>query len=503
MLWLAKWYDRLLGRNRKQDRSVSWMQSLVTGSLYRMSDIRSNSSFSDIKTQIDTMRALSMDSQINTAISYYATDATTANTAGDIIWATSLDDNCKEVADIVNGLFKRWKVNNYARDHIVELATIGNLYIPTTYLYRDSVKSSRLGVVLDNNTIPEYDYDIIPSYKIPPETIIHLWYQGKPSGYVMDPDEDTNSYQQNLLLLPEAACIHFSLGGLLGDYTIDTVDSDGNPITYDIQFAQPLMDRAVQPTQTLSLLEDATVLSSLSRTIKFINVECGNQEEEIRESLQQVKDAIEQQLALNTATGDAQSFVNPQSPNNMIYIPKINGADAISITDLNMAEASDADNKLLQYYQDKKLSVLGVPKEAMNFSSNEGLGGAGSVLSQRSALYANSLQRLEVAYMNGWTDAINMYFRERNLTGFIDKFQLHMNPIVTTQSTIQFDKRDAALSQAQVFVDLLKNIGITEDDMYRTGLTEILSEVFPQIGSDAINWDIDVAEADGGGGGAF
>ena len=490
----SKWYERLVNRRTRYDLNgiTSYLREIVTGSLYKISDIRGNTSFSDIKTQIDTMRALARDSQIATALAYYATDATTTNTAGDIIWATPVDDEHKDVAEIVNGLFRRWRVNRYARDHILELATVGNLYIPTTQLYRDTTNTvSRIGVVLDNNTIIDDDFDIIPSYKIPPETIVHLWLQGYPKGYIMDPEDDISN---DLLILPESACIHFSLGGLLGDYTLDTRDSEGNDVQYDIQFATPLMAQAVQPTQTLGLLEDALILSSLIRTIKFINVECGLEETEIRDALQQVKDAIEQQLALNTATGSAESFVNPQSPNNLIYLPKINGNDPISITDLNMSDATDADNKLLDYYQDKKLSVLGVPKEAMNFSSNEGLGGAGSVLSQRSALYANSLQRLETAYMDGWTQAINTYFEQRNMSGFVDTFVLHMNPIVTTQSTIQFEKRDAALGQAQSLVDLLKNIGVTDSDSYRSSLIEILTEVFPQMGADAAQWNIDVTE---------
>jgi len=499
-----KWLDRLIPRRPRYDYYpgvTSYLKSIVTGSLYRVSDIRGNTSFADIKTQIDTMRALARDSQISMALSYYATDATTTNTSGDIIWATPIDDKYKDVAEVVNKLFKRWEVNNYARDHILELATIGNLYLPTSQLYRDDSNTfHNIGVVLDSNTIKDSEFDIIPSYKIPPETIVHLWLQGKPQGYIMDPDDELGS---DVLLLPETACIHFTLGGLLGDYTMDARDSDGNELQYDIQFADPLMARAVQPTQTLGLLEDAVVLSSLIRTIKFINVECGVEETEIRDALQQIKDAIEQQLSLNTSTGDSQSFVNPQSPNNLIYLPKINGQDAISITDLNMSEATDADNKLLDYYQDKKLSVLGVPKEAMNFSSNEGLGGAGSVLSQRSALYANSLQRLETAYINGWTKALNTYFDQKNMTGFIDKFQLHMNPIVTTQSTIQFEKRDAALGQAQTLVDLLKNIGVVEDKPYHKALVEILSEVFPQMGADAMNWKIDVTEPSEDGNGAF
>ena len=497
----TRWYDRLVPKKNKYTGLISYLRELVTGSLYRVSDTRNDSVRSDINAQIDTMRALAQDSQISTALSYYATDATTTNTRGQIIWATTDDDKYKDVADIINGLFDRWNINAYARDHILELATIGNLYIPTTYMYRDDARSySKKGVILDNNTIPDEDFDIIPSYKIPPESIIHIWYRGEPKGFLMDADTDStfSTSSSETIIMPEPACIHFSLGGLLGDYKLEIDSDEGDPVEYDVQFANPMLAQAVQPTQTLSLLEDANVLSSLSRTIKFINVDCGSQEEEIRETLTEIKNTIEQQIALNTSSGDMQSYVNPQSPNNLIYLPKVNHANAIDITDLNMAEASDADNKLLDYYQDKKLSVLGVPKEAMNFSSNEGLGEAGNVMSQRSALYANSLLRLETAYMAGWKDALNKYFMERNLSGFVNTFNLHMQPIITNHDTVQFEKRDAAIGQAQTMIDLLKNVGDTKKDDFISALTEILTEALPQTGADVVNWDLDLESQEGG-----
>ena len=480
----------------KQKKKPSHLHNVVAGSFYRVSDLRGASSLADIKTMIDMMRALANDSQIDTALSYYATDATTPNTDGQIIWATSKDH--KDVADIINKLFKKWDINSYVRDHILELATIGNLYLPTTDMYsQEGRPSSRHQVALDNNTIPNKEFDIIPSYKVPPEDIVHLWFEGQPEGYMFQPEDN----QSKFINYPESSVIHFSLGGLLGEYTLDTMLPNGDTKTYDIMFAKPLMERAIQPTQTLSLIEDSLLLSSLSRVVRFINVECGDntEEEEVRATLQEIKDAIEQQLAINTNSGDTQSFVNPQSPNNLIYLPKINGNDAISVTDLNMAEATDSDNKLLQHFMDKKLSVLGVPKEAMNFSSNEGLGGAGTVLAQRSALYANSLQRLLTAYISGWTKALNTRFIALGFSGFVDQFKLHMNPIITQQSTLQFEKRDAALNQARTLFDLLKDMGSKTKDDYRNALVEILSEVFPQMGSQAQNWDIDMDAGDGGG----
>lgn len=502
---MATWLDKLRNRSKKAEKrqgfNISFVRSIAAGTFYRVSSLKGATDFQTIRTQINTMRALATDSQIATALSYYATDATTVNSAGQIIWATAVDDRFQEAAEIVNAKFKEYDINRYARDHILELATIGNLYLPTTKMYREQGKGGRQLVSLDGNTIRDDYYEIVPSTKVPPESTLHFARMGRGCGYAVELEDDATGATK---IYDENAIIHFSLGGLMGDYTFQAKDSNGDDIVYDIQFGQPLMEAATQPTQTLNLLEDALVLSSLSRMVRFINVDCGNsEEEEIQATLQQIKDMIEQQLSINTATGDAQSFVNPQSPNNLIYLPKVNGQDAISITDMNMAEANDADNKLLQYYQDKKLSVLGVPKEAMNFSSAEGLGGAGAVMSQRSALYGNSLQRIETAYKEGWRSAMNKYFIEHGLSGMVDKFELHMNPIITQMSTVMSERRDGALGQASQIVDLLNTLGVDNDSDYKQALTEILSEVLPGTGASVNNWGIDMAKAEGeeGGGG--
>lgn len=502
---MASWYERLF---RPKQKPVSRLRSTVAvgGSMYRISDLRTNSDIEDIRTQILVMRALARDSQVSTALSYYVTDATTPNTAGDIIWATASEPKFQEVADIINQCFKRWNVNNYAADHILELITVGQFYMPTTEMYREpGVRQRKELTSLDDNTLVNSDYDIVPSYMIPPEDIVHLWYRGVPQGYIYQPsDADSNMFSaSSAVSYPESSIIHFSLGGLLGKYHITAQTTDKNMIDYDIQFADPLMTNVVQPTQTLSLLEDAMLLSSLSRAVKFVNVECGDlgEEDEIGAQLQKIKDKIEQQLALNTSTGNVESFVNPQSPNNLIYLARVNGQDAISITDMNMAETTDSDNKLLDYYQNKKLSVLGVPKEAMNFSSAEGLGGAGAVMSQRSALYANRLSRIESAYKNGWRDAINKYFLSRNMSGFVDKFILNMNPIVTNMDQVLFEKRDSAINQAQSLVNLMKDLGVEDSDDYQKAVTEILTQAFPQTGSAVNNWDVDIKPGDAGAGG--
>lgn len=480
--------DRLRDAVFNKHTRSSFIRMLQSGSFIKMSEVRSCKSWTDIKNVVTTMRALAMDSQISMALSYYATDATTTNSMGQIIWATSEES---KVADFINDMFRNMRINSYARSHILELATYGNMYMPTSLMYAENVSQTQTNVVLDNNTIPNKDFRLIPSSIISPDEIIHIWEDGEPNGFIYKPDENSDA----ITIVPEQAVIHFSLGGLLGKYKITVKDENGNPVDYDIQFADPLMSNTAAPTRTLALLEDAYLLSSLSRTIKFINVDCTGDENEdaVRQSLFTIKEMIEQQMSLNTDNGDAQSYLNPQSPNNLIYLAKVNGQDAISITDLNMADATEADNKLLDYFQNKKLSTLGVPKEAMNFSAAEGLGNAGSVMSQRSALYANILDRLETAYKTGWTDAFNLYFKSNNLSHYVDKFELHMNPIITNQQTIMLEKRDSAINQMQQFIDILKNLGVDDTDHLKKGLEEITVDAFPTISSDVADWNVDMS----------
>ena len=95
------WFDRLVPPQKRE----SYIRTIVAGSFYKFSDIRGDTAFADIKTQIDTMRALAQDSQISTALSYYATDATTTDPNGRIIWATAISDKYSQVAEIINTLF--------------------------------------------------------------------------------------------------------------------------------------------------------------------------------------------------------------------------------------------------------------------------------------------------------------------------------------------------------------------------------------------------------------
>ena len=84
-----------------------------------------------------------------------------------------------------------------------------------------------------------------------------------------------------------------------------------------------------------------------------------------------------------------------------------------------------------------------------------------------------------------------------NLSGYVNEFDLHMNPIITQMSTVNFERRDSALTQATTVTELLKSLGITDESPYKKALTEILTEGFPDTAGDVNSWKVDLASEGG------
>ena len=100
---MATILDKLRKALNKPPKQKSYLRYVASGSFIRLSDARGITSVNDIRSVIQTMRNLAKDSQISTALSYYATDCTVPNSSNQIIWATSEDEDGK-VADFINKL---------------------------------------------------------------------------------------------------------------------------------------------------------------------------------------------------------------------------------------------------------------------------------------------------------------------------------------------------------------------------------------------------------------
>ena len=67
-----------------------------------------------------------------------------------------------------------------------------------------------------------------------------------------------------------------------------------------------------------------------------------------------------------------------------------------------------------------------------------------------------------------------------------------MADTITTQSTIQFERRDAAVGQASNIIQMLKDLGVKDADTYRDAISEILLDVLPGTSGKATSWDVNV-----------
>ena len=108
--------------------------------------------------------------------------------------------------------------------------------------------------------------------------------------------------------------------------------------------------------------------------------------------------------------------------------------------------------------------------------------------------YENKIEVSETGVVILVGQAIDTYFTQKNLSGFIGSYELHMNPILTELSQVTFEKRDAALAQAQQLVDMMKTLGIESKSDYKDALVEILSEIFPKTGAAVAGWNMHLEE---------
>lgn len=85
------------------------------------------------------------------------------------------------------------------------------------------------------------------------------------------------------------------------------------------------------------------------------------------------------------------------------------------------------------------------------------------------------------------------------MSGFVDKFVLNMNPILTNMDQILYEKRDGAITQAQNLIALMQQLGIENPSDYQKAITEILTQAFPQTGASVNNWDVKAPTGESGG----
>lgn len=403
------------------------------------------------------------DATTAAAIEMYADDATQYDPkSGKVIWVESEEP---EIAKAANRLLDVLQINEKAWRHIYSLCTYGDLYLR---IYREgdnadyqdllNAPSNSIRTKVQDEQRPMEEY---VEYVEDPSTIYDLQLKDKTSGFVRLKTSASSSegngiavYNgininkvdvQNIDLYDRRSFVHISLAESINRnpelLAIDDPTS-GKTTVYKIKTGKSILADAYDSSQTVKLLEDSLLLSRLTKSalIRLLQIEVGDMPKpEVESLLRRVKNMIEQKIALNKNTGETRSYNSPSPMENIIYIPTKNGKGAITLNnlggDVNIKDIAD-----IEYFNNKKLSSLKIPKQYLNYDAPEGLGN-GTSLSKLSSRYAHTIMRIQKAYSYGITTLLNLFFLDKDLD-YINKFTVKM----VAPATIEDMERDEQIS---------------------------------------------------------
>lgn len=525
--------------SKEKDITTKQILDGGSGALIDANEISKFRSLSTVrKERYQQFENLLSDATIAAAVEMYADDSTQYNyRTGEVIWAESNDTNIKKACD---RLIKNLHLNDMAWTLVYALCTYGDVYLR---LYRHGDKSDyeemynsrehgnavlRVKPRDTSRKLEEY-----VEYVDDPSNIYDLQDKGKTVGFVRvmgSQEEDPtssglfstlfqNSTPLNDIDIYDATSfVHICLAGNIDrnpELIPVTNSKTGATAVYKVKTGKSILADAYPASQTVSLLEDSMMMNRLAKSalIRILQIEVGNMPKPEAESLlHRVKSLIEQKIALNKQNGVVASYNSPGPMENVIYVPTKEGKGTITPTtlggDVNVKDIADID-----YFNNKKLSALKIPKQYLNYDSPEGLGN-GTSLTKLSSRYAHTVMRVQTAICNGITTLLNLYFDDRDLD-YINKFTIKMVSPATIEDTERDEQIQTRLDQANSILNMLE--GKVEEKGIKKVLEWLLSDYLSLseiadivktfgIGTDEeqgdgmdMDFDIDMPSHSGGG----
>lgn len=469
-------YEGVAITDDKEDLANKQIKSADSGSLVDVDAInRFRTLSSDRQERYTQFEDLLKDATVAAAIEMYADDATQYDyRSGKVIWAESENP---DIAKAANRLLDVLRINENSWTWIYALCAYGDVYLR---LYRkgdvsdyndafsDHTGLTAIRVKKEDSTRPIEEY---VEYVDDPAVMYDLQVRDKTSGFIKmvnaEVEQSSPMYTSlttktldlsDVNIYDRKSFVHICLAGNIDRHPelIALHDSKtGSTSVYKVKTGKSILADAYDAAQTVKLLEDSMMLSRVTKSalVRILQIEVGNiPKPEVESYLRRIKNMIEQKMALNKQNGVVASYNSPGPIENIVYIPTKEGKGAITSTnlggDVNIKDIVDVD-----YFNNKKLSALKIPKQYLNYDAPEGLGN-GTSLTKLSSRYAHTIMRIQNAYISGITNLLNLYFLDKGLD-YINNFTLKMVSPATIEDTERDEMISNRLNQARDILDLL------------------------------------------------
>lgn len=454
------------------------------------------------------------DPIISIALDIYTADCCEPNDKGQIVWVESDDEH---VLGMVQYLLDQINVDKHSYSWVHSLIKYGDLYLK---LYRQSEYS--MGNIFDKKQLNEdvilkafkdedHYVEYLEMHRNPAE-VFELQKFGKTAGYIRahilskNITEDTvNPIYKNLFnnysfkrsdvdLYPATEFVHACLednSNRIGEEVSISNDEDNTSYTYDVKRGQSILYNTFRIWRELSLLENSVLLNRITKSsiVRTVQVEVGDMEKnDVRTLLQRIKSMVEQKSAISVGK-TYEDYTNPGPIENIIYIPTHDGTGALSMGEIGGQVDSD-DLTDLNYFKNKVFASLGIPGAYLGEGDSDGsLFNNGNSLSLKSSRYAKTVKRIQNAYCQALTDAINLILLDKGLTNYINQFTIRMQAPTTQEEKDRKENLAQTISNIRDIMDLLADIDdkVTKLEVLKSLLagavndTEVLTAIQAEI----------------------
>lgn len=470
------------------DTKDTFFQNIIGAAEIGQLDYSKIEQFTQVSNQRDQVYSLidqmCMDGTNAALIDTYAENATEYNAQGKVVWCES--DN-PLVIKYVNYLLDAMQVDKNAYAWVHSLAKYGDLYLR---LYRESEYEDDLFFNKEKKPLNEDikikafekqdKYSHYIEMQKNPADMFDLTRMGKTYGYikaksmVTAPNNDAvmntviqYQFKQQDVELYEAtsfvhACLDDSSSRIpekLSLFRNDSTEDDAEHSDYTVKRGQSLLQNLFKIWRELQLSENSILLNRVTKSsvLRVLNVEVGDMPKEmVTPHLQRIKSLIEQKIAINSGKSLTE-YTSPGPVENNIYVPTHGGIGALTTTTIG----GDVDVKSLadlEYLRDKYFGTLGIPKQYFGFTEDGAGFNGGQSLSIVSSRFAKGVKRLQNAFLQALTDAINLFCIDAGLDAYVNQFTLKMQTPTTQEELDRTDSQSNRIGIVSELMNILSDI---------------------------------------------